>query len=248
MTAPLEPLGTGAMGAAGKGGSCMRACAAWTAPAIQDGTMPPRMGRKVRAKLVSAVWRVLLAVVVIGLVPMAGRSAPNIVSFGFSGGNSVSVEAGPGLKRQSDTLVANLVVQSDTNYSIRVEVQPTGLRWADVVMNTGHPGIDAGNEWSVGFDVAITAAGGDPLAPAGLCKAGTNLDVWCMGSVSRQHMIGTPGTETWDVHVRMVLVDEVDESAGFVPSEDPVRFTSLPSNPSTEPLEVTVAVVVEQWP
>lgn len=227
----------------------MRRIVALAAPVVRNRQVPPRRERKNGPKIVSAALGVLLAGAVIGLVPVVGHSQPVIESFSFGGVTGIGVAAGPGFSRQSETLVASLVVTSDTNYSIEVRVEPEATGWASVYMNAGnHSLISSENDWHLGFDIAITEEGDTVNRPSVTPCEALTLGGWCMGSVTWEHTIAvspdTSETKRWDIHVRMVLVDEDDETAGFLPpasDHDNVRFASLPSDGSRV---VDVVVVV----
>jgi len=224
----------------------MQGIVVWAASAVKTRKAPPLIHQKMGPKLWSVAVSVLLAGVLIGLVPGVGHGQPVIDEFSFPAGAAISVVAAPGMNRQSETLVARLQVTSDTNYSIKVTVEPDAAWWELVSMNdAGHSFIESSDDWGLGFDVAITEQATDEVGPpSNIPCAPPVLGEWCMGTVEWQHSVAS-GTETneWYVHVRLVLVDEEDKTAGYNEFHDNARFVSLPSGESRV---VDVMVVVAE--
>lgn len=226
----------------------MQGIVVWAASAVKTRKAPPLIHQKMGPKLWSVAVSVLLAGVLIGLVPGVGHGQPVIDEFSFPAGAAISVVAAPGMNRQSETLVARLQVTSDTNYSIKVTVEPDAAGWGLVSMNdAGHSFIASWDDWGLGFDVAITEQETDGVGPpSNIPCAAPVLGEWCMGTVAWQHNVASPGdveTNEWYVHVRLVLVDEEDKTAGYDEFHDNARFVSLPSGESRV---VDVMVVVAE--
>lgn len=226
----------------------MQGIVVWAASAVKTRKAPPLIHQKMGPKLWSVAVSVLLAGVLIGLVPGVGHGQPVIDEFSFPASAAISVVAAPGMNRQSETLVARLQVTSDTNYSIEVTVEPDAAGWGLVSMNdAGHSFIESWNDWGLGFDVAITEQETDGVGPpSNIPCAAPVLGEWCMGTVAWQHNVASPGdveTNEWYVHVRLVLVDEEDKTAGYDEFHDNARFVSLPSGESRV---VDVMVVVAE--
>lgn len=211
--------------------------------------MSPSNVRCRRTTVVKRVSVVVLSVVLIGLIVRAGHAMPAIELFAFSTGANVNVQAGPGFKRQSNIVTGALTVTSDVDYRIDATVKPPEADWMSVYMNAGGHGGPAGQitsdaAWGLGFDIAITLAGNSVFAPS--VAACGQPGGWCMGHASLEHavaMTGVPETNHWEIHVRLVLVDEADETAGYNTIGDNVRFASLPSDASRS---VDVEIVVSE--
>lgn len=216
---------------------------AGAAAAAADRSAPFGMQRKVRAKMLSTAFTVFVAGVFVGLLPAAAYGEPVVADFVLLDEEDISVIVAPGMNRQSDTLRARLVVEADGDYTIQVSVDPDSTDWNSVYMNdVGHHFISSSNAWDLGFDVAITGEGGSVNPPSVTACDTVTLGGWCMGSVAwRESVPAPPRTDTWDIHVRLVLVDEEDATAGYAADHDNVRFDSLPSHPDRS---VNVMVVV----
>src|SRR5690625_569970 len=113
-------------------------------------------------------------------------------------------------------------------------------------MNTAHGMITSMGDRYLGFDIAITEPGVLPITAD--CTA---LGHWCMGEVPMLMRSLTPSApgqweDSFDVHVRLVLVDENlpdAHTAGHNNHGDNVRFASLPGSDSRV---VNVDVIVTE--
>jgi len=182
----------------------------------------------------SFAWSLVLALFVVGV----GHAQTLTVDFDFDPGANIDIVAGSGLRRQSSTVKGVLTIESthgpDVGLEAKVRTEP-GDGWWNVDMNTAHDLIMSIDDWHLGFDIAITESGVLPVTDD--CSA---LGHWCVGGVPMlMQSLGPaalPGQweDSFDVHVRLVLVDEFlpdAHTAGFN-LVDNLRFISLPAGGS----------------